>query len=200
MKRIFLFLVVLSLTFTSSFAINARQVLDKTMSVLSNKGGVSTKFTIQGGAYGNTSGTIAVKGRKFRVVTPIATVWFDGKTQWTYMKRSNEVNVNTPSEGELQTINPYNFINLYQSGYSMSLSVVGGYYKVHLIATDNKKQVQEMYIIVGKSNYVPSQVRMKQRGKWSTINISGFKSSNISDATFRFNSKNFPSAEIIDLR
>lgn len=200
MKRIFLFLVVLLLTFTSLFAINARQVLDKTMSVLSNKGGVSAKFTIQGGAYGNTSGTIAVKGRKFRIVTPIATVWFDGKTQWTYMKRSNEVNVNTPSEGELQAINPYSFINLYQSGYSMSLSFVGGNYKVHLIATDNKKQVQEMYIIVGKSNYVPSQVRMKQYGKWSTINISGFKSSKISDATFRFNSKDFPSAEIIDLR
>jgi len=200
MKRIFLFLAVLALTFTSSFAINARQVLDKTSSVLSNKGGVSAKFTVQGGAYGSTSGSIAVKGRKFRVVTPIAMVWFDGKTQWTYMKRSNEVNVNTPSEGELQAVNPYNFIKIYQSGYSMSLEIVGGNYKVHLSATDRKRQVQEMFITVGKQSYVPSQVRMKQGGKWSTINISGFKSSNLSDAIFRFNSKDFPSAEIIDLR
>jgi hypothetical protein len=41
---------------------------------------------------------------------------------------------------------------------------------------------------------------MKQQKGWTTIDIKNFKKANITDGTFRFNSKDFPSAEIIDLR
>jgi hypothetical protein len=41
---------------------------------------------------------------------------------------------------------------------------------------------------------------MKQQKGWTTIDIKNFKKTNIADGTFRFNSKDFPSAEIIDLR
>lgn len=181
-------------------AITARQILDKTAAVLSNNGGVSAHFSVASDKYGSTSGTIAVKGRKFHATTSAATVWFDGKTQWTYVKSSNEVNVNTPSEAELQAINPYNFINVYRSGYSISAKSVGSSYQVHLTAVNKKRQLQEMYITVGKSDYVPTQIRMKQGSKWTTIKVSNFKRTTISDATFRFNAKDFPSAEVIDLR
>lgn len=181
-------------------AITAKQVLDKTSAVLSNSGGISARFSVTSDKYGGTNGTIAVKGRKFHATTPSATVWFDGKTQWTYVKSSNEVNVNNPSEAELQAVNPYNFINIYRSGYNMSVKTVGSSYQVHLTATNKKRQLQEMYITVGKSNYVPTQIRMKQGTKWTTIKVSNFKRTTISDATFRFNAKDFPSAEVIDLR
>lgn len=192
--------MTLVLTVGTAFGITARQVLDKASATVSNKGGVSAKFTMQSGQYGNTSGTIAVKGRKFHATTGAATVWFDGKTQWTYLKRTNEVNVNTPKESDLQAINPYNFINMYRSGYNLSMTTKGSTYVVHLTATSSKRSVKEMYITVNKANYVPTQVKMKQGSKWSTITISNFKRSNLSDATFRFNSKDFPSAEVIDLR
>ena len=89
---------------------NAQQVLDKTASVVSNKSGVEASFTISSKQYGNTNGTIAIKGRKFHADTNEATVWFDGKTQWTYVKQNDEVNVNNPTAADLQAINPYNFI------------------------------------------------------------------------------------------
>lgn len=200
MKKICLFLFTCLLISVDVFGITARQVLDKTSAVLSNKGGVSAHFTMNSGKYGTTSGNIAVKGRKFHATTPLATIWFDGRTQWTFMKRNNEVNVSNPGEGDLQAINPYNFINMYRRGYTLSMKTVGRSYQVHLKATDRRRQVQEMYITVSKSSYVPSQVKMRQGNRWSTINISGFKRSNLSDGLFRFNSREFPSAEVIDLR
>ena len=178
----------------------ARSVLDKTAAVVSNKNGVTASFKMTDGQYGSMSGTISVKGRKFYATTPQATVWFDGKTQWTYMAKNEEVNVTNPTEAELQAINPYNFINIYKKGFSYTLKTVGKEYQVHLTATDKGRKLQEMYIYVNKGSYVPTQVKMRRGSKWSTIAISNFKAANFSDAIFRFNAKKFPEAEIIDLR
>lgn len=178
----------------------ARAILDKVAATLSNKGGVTANFTIKSKQYGNASGSIAVKGAKFRTTLPQATVWFDGKTQWTYVKNNDEVNINTPTEGELQAINPYNFINIYKSGYSFSMTTAGNSHRIHLTATDKSRQIQEMYITVNKSTCVPSNIRMRQGANWSDISISQFKKANLGDAAFRFNQKDYPTAEIIDLR
>lgn len=179
---------------------SAKTVLDKTAAVVSNKDGVSAGFKITDGQYGNLSGTIAVKGQKFQASTPQVNVWFDGKTLWTLMKSSNEVNVSNPTASELAAINPYNFINIYRSGYKYDMKTVGKEFQVHLTATDKSRKIQEMYINVNKSSYVPSQVKMLRGGKWSTITISNFKKASLSDSQFRFNPKSYPDAEIIDLR
>lgn len=179
---------------------SAKTVLDKTVAVVSNKDGVSAGFKITDGQYGNLSGTIAVKGQKFQASTPQVNVWFDGKTLWTLMKSSNEVNVSNPTANELAAINPYNFINIYRSGYKYDMKTVGKEFQVHLTATDKSRKIQEMYINVNKSSYVPSQVKMLRGGKWSTITISNFKKASLSDSQFRFNPKSYPNAEIIDLR
>ena len=81
-----------------SSAQTAKQVLDKTAAALSNKGGVTANFTVTGKNIGSTSGRISVKGRMFQATTPQAIVWFNGKTQWTYMKSQQEVNISNPTE------------------------------------------------------------------------------------------------------
>jgi len=177
---------------------SAKQVLDKTAAVVSNKNGAQASFTMKGTNI-DTSGTIAVKGRKFHATTPQATIWFDGKTQWTYMKKNEEVNVSTPSESELAAINPYNFIYLYKNGYSYTMEKKNGQFIVHLKAT-GKKSIQEMLISVSQKSYIPSKIRMKQSKGWTTIDITNFKTASLSDGMFRFNSKDFPQAEVIDLR
>lgn len=177
---------------------NAKQVLDKTASVVSNKGGVEASFTISSKQYGNTSGTIAIKGRKFHANTNEATVWFDGKTQWTYVKQNDEVNVNNPTAADLQAINPYNFIYMYKQGYAFSMSTSGNSYVVTLKGND--KGVKEMVITINKQTYVPTQIRMLQNKQWTTIKVSDFRAVKLSDGIFRFNPKSYPNAEIIDLR
>lgn len=200
MKKIFFTLVCALLMMGNASAQTAKQVLDKTAASISSKSGIKANFSISGNKYGNVSGTIAVKGRKFQATTPMAVMWFDGKTQWTYMKKNDEVNVANPTEAQLQAINPYNFINMYKNGFTYSMTNSGGNYVVHLDATNQGRSVQEMYITVSKSSYTPSQVKMRQGKNWTTINISGLQRKSLSDGMFRFNAKDYPKAEVIDLR
>lgn len=179
---------------------SAKRILDKAAASVSNPGGVQAHFQMISKQFGSTEGEIAVKGNKFHATTPDATIWFDGKTQWTYMKSNDEVNVSTPSEAQLQAINPYNFINIYKKGYKLSSKKVENIYEVHLVPTDKNRKIQEMYIIVDANSYHPTHVKMKQKDKWSTVIISQLKTATLSDDMFQFNSKDFPQAEIIDLR
>lgn len=179
---------------------SAKSILDKAAATVSNPGGVQANFQMISKQFGSTSGTISIKGHKFHASTPQAIVWFDGKTQWTYMKNNDEVNVSNPTEAELQAINPYNFINIYKKGFKLSSKKVNGSYEVHLKSTDKNRKIQEMYIIVDQQSYRPTHVKMLQNGKWSVLLISGLKSTSLSDGMFQFNAKDFPQAEIIDLR
>ena len=190
--------IIYHLPFSFAYGQSAKQVLDKTAAVVAAKSGAKASFTIKGEQF-NTSGTIAVKGKKFQATTPQATIWFDGKTQWTYLKKNDEVNVANPTESELAAINPYNFIYMYQKGYKYTMEKKNGSFIVHLTATD-KRSIQEMYITINSKSHIPSQIRMRQQKGWTTIDISGFKQSKLSDGMFRFNSKDFPNAEVIDLR
>ena len=197
MKKIVL-VMSLMLVCAVSFGQTAKSVLDKTAAVVSNKNGVQANFTMTGGM-GDASGTISVKGRKFQATTPLATMWFNGKTMWTYMKKNDEVNITTPNEAQLQKINPYNFINLYKQGYDMTMSKSDKAFIVHLTAQKTNK-IQELFITVDKKTYHPTQVKMLQGKKWTVFDISNLKTQTLNDAMFTFNSKDFPSAEVIDLR
>ena len=197
--RVAFIFYILSFILSPAGAQTAKQVLDKTAAIVSAKQGAQAKFTMSGNGV-NTTGTLAIKGRKFHATTPQAIVWFDGKTQWTYMKKNDEVNVSTPTNDQLQSVNPYHFIYMYKQGYTSTLAKKGPNYEVHLKATDKKKSISEMYITVNQKNSIPSQLRIKQQKGWTTIDVRDFKTTALTDGIFRFNSKDFPSAEVIDLR
>ncbi len=203
MKQLFLS-VILSLTFVASAyadsASEAKKVLDKTASVVNSKDGVQANFVLTGERMGRVAGTIAIKGNKFNAVTPEATVWYDGKTQWTYTNKTDEVNISTPTREQQVLMNPLTFINLYKTGYRLSLIAKSSGYEVRMVAESKDNAVQEVYVVVDKSSYVPTQVRVRRKIAWMTINISDFKNTPQSDNTFVFNSKEFPTAEIVDLR
>ena len=195
-KRLLLFAMSLMLSLGIQ-AQTAQQILDKTAATMNGRVGVRANF-IMSGAYGNTSGSIAVKGNKFNAVTPASIVWYDGKTQWTYMKNTQEVNVSNPSEGQ-QSLNPCKFIYLYKNGYTLSSKTVSGGWQVHLVAKNTSRSIKEMYVTVNKS-YQLKQVKMRQSNGWTTFNVSNFRNASIPDSQFRFNSKDYPKAEVIDLR
>lgn len=199
MKKHFAIIMMLLLS-VGAQAESAKRILDKAATTVSNPGGVQAHFQMISKQFGTTEGEIAVKGNKFHATTPDATIWFDGKTQWTYMKGNDEVNISNPTEAQLQAINPYNFINIYKKGYKLEAKKVEHFYEVHLIPTDKNRKIQEMYIVVDETSYHPTHVKMKQKDKWSTIVISRLKTASLSDNLFKFNSKDFPQAEIIDLR
>lgn len=198
MKKI-CFLITMVLFSANMYAQTAKSVLDKAAASISAKKGVKANFRMSG-SLGNTTGTIAIKGQKFHATTPTAIVWFDGKTQWTYMKNNDEVNVSNPTEAQLQAINPYNFINLYKRGYESTLSKAGSNYVVHLTASSKERKIKELFITINKNSYQPTQIKLLQGRNWTVFDITELKKQTFPDTQFRFNAKDFPKAEVIDLR
>ena len=182
------------------YAQTARQVLDKCAKTLSAPEGLQANFTMTSAQFGSTSGTISIKGRKFHASTPMASMWFDGTTQWTYMKKNDEVSVTKPTETQLQAFNPYNFINIYKKGYKYTMTTGATSYTVHLTAEKQSTRLKELFITIDKNSYQPSEIKLLQGTKWTTFTISNLKKVALADAAFRFNSKDFPTAEVIDLR
>lgn len=176
----------------------ARKILDKTAQTLYSKSGAKANFSASG-KLGNVSGTVAVKGNKFYAYTQASVVWYDGRTQWTYMKKSQEVNISTPTEAQQQSMNPYKFLYIYKNGYKLSVKKLGNGWQVHMDAVNQGRTIKEMYVTVSKS-YQLQTVKMRQSGGWTTIRVSNFRKVNLSDSHFRFNSKEYPNAEVIDLR
>lgn len=199
-KSFVIVLLALFAHFTTSNAQDVRSVLDKCAAAVSAKEGVSASFRMESAQYGKANGTIKVKGRKFHASTAVASMWFDGKTQWTYLNSNNEVSVTTPTEAQLQAINPYNFINLYKSGFKSSMTTNASSYHVHLTAENASRKIQELFITIDKKTFSPSEVKLRQGSKWTTFFITDFKTVKLADTEFTFKSKDFPTAEVIDLR
>ena len=193
-------MMVLSLGAFAQNAAQARKVLDRTAALVGRKGGASANFSISSSKIGKTSGSIAIKGRMFYAHTPKATVWYNGKTQWTLMRKTNEVNITTPTEAQRMRMNPYAFITMYKQGYKMGMTKKGGNYVIHLTATSRQRSVSEMYLTVNSRTYQPSMVKMREGSTWSTITIFNFKAKNLPTSMFTFRAKDFPKAEVIDLR
>ena len=198
MKRIILSLII-AFAAIASFADNAadaRKVLDNLSARIVKGGGATAQFSMSGTS-GTLSGRVAIKNTKFFVSTAAMTAWYNGKTQWVYVKQNEEVNVSNPSHASQQTMNPYVFLSLYKKGYTLSMKKEGQGKTVRMVS--QKNAMKEVVITLGKGD-VPTLVKFCQGGKWTTIRLSSFKISKVSESTFVFNAKNYPNAEVIDLR
>lgn len=193
-------LLLISVCVSAQSSAQAMKVLNKTASVVGRKGGAQANFNISGKKIGAQSGTIAIKGNKFQARTRKAIVWYNGKTQWSYLKMTNEVNVSNPNEAKRMSMNPYTFISMYKNGYNLSMTKSGSSYVVHMVAQNKKRSVQEAYITINKRTYTPSLVKMRQGNDWTYISVNNFRAVNQPDSKFTFNAKDFPKADIIDLR
>ena len=56
------------------------------------------------------SGTFTMSRSRFRLSTPPMSIWYDGKTQWTYIADNKEVNISEPTREELMESNPFEVI------------------------------------------------------------------------------------------
>ena len=190
----------------------AKAVLEKTAEAFKKAGGVRADFTLKavndGHLEGRENGIIQLKGEKFMLKTSETTTWFDGKTQWSYMVRNDEVNVSNPTQEELQQINPYTFLYMYQKGFSYKLGATKTYrgkavWEVVLTARDKKQELERITLFVTKDTYEPLYILLQQRGQQTRneITITSYQTKqNYADQVFTFNKKQYPNAEVIDLR
>ena len=212
-KYIFSVLIaLLSLPVIAQQQSQAKVILDKTAEAFRKAGGVKADFTVKavtnGLVEGAENGTIQLKGEKFVLKTSDIITWFDGKTQWSYVTKNDEVNVSNPTQEELQQINPYTFLYMYQKGFSYKLGTVKVYqgkavWEVILTANDKKQELESITLYVTKSTYEPVYIQLQQRGQKTRneITVTAYQTGlDYADHVFTFDRKAYPTAEVIDLR
>lgn len=195
----------------SAQQLDAREILDRTTDAFRQAGGIQAEFTVLTYAKGvlesTSTGVIRLQGEKFQLDADGVKTWFDGRTQWSYLTGSDEVNVSEPTPEELQSINPYALLSIYKQGYHLKLGKTNTYggksaYEVILTASDKKQDLQCVILYVDKVTFRPLCISMTQKGGSSVaIRVTSYKSGQAyNDNSFTFDKKAYPTAEVIDLR
>jgi outer membrane lipoprotein-sorting protein len=177
----------------------AREVLDKTASALKTGSGVKADFD------GSMQGTLKMRGAKFYLKANGMESWYDGKTQWSYLARAEEVSVSSPTPDEVQAVNPYLLLSSYQSGYQYEYAGTLTYRgkQVHkVVLTPDKVTTVRRITVYVSTGYQPIYIKVETtQGKAAEMYVTAYATGqNYSDATFRFDAKKYPNAEIVDMR
>lgn len=180
---------------------DATRILDKSAAALKAAGSMKIDFVLDVGG-GENSGYIKLQGRKFVWNMGGSTVWFDGKTMWTYVKSNDEVNVTTPSANAVAKMNPYSFLSFYKDGYTTQMGKSSA--KEHEVVLTGKKAgaYKRVVLRIDKHTDLPSSITMvTQKDETTRIRCKSIaKNQKYNESTFRFNSKYYPTAEVVDLR
>ena len=181
----------------------AKVLLDHIAEKFSRSNGVSIIYSIRPeGEY--SYGLIKLKGEKFFLKSPGMTTWFDGRTQWTYLEANDEVNISEPTSEELQSFSPFVWIGLYKQGYTLQLEPSGKRASVIVMkAVDPDTDLQQVRLYVEHIELFPIEIRMRRKDSSEDIliKVKGCKmDENYPDSIFVFNKKDYPTAEVIDLR
>ena len=159
----------------------------------------SKKTTVQ-------SGTVSLKGAAYNFAMSGQTVMCDGKTTWTYMKESNEVQVsdNKPS---VDAISPTTIFTMYEKGFKSKFladkKVSGKAIQlIELTPDDSKKSYFKIQLTIDKAGKYVSEAKVfDKNGNIYTYSIVKFSPNAIvTDDLFSFNKAKYPGVEIVDLR
>jgi outer membrane lipoprotein-sorting protein len=153
-------------------------------------------------------GTLIVKANanKYKVVMTNQDLISDGKSQWTYLKNDQEVQVtNVDNSGD--AINPAKIFTVYERGFKyqyVSEKKVGAkvYQTIDLAPTDAKKPFYKVRLTIDKAAKQISNVLIfDKNGNKYTYNVKTFVPNvKMPESTFAFDSKKYPGVEVVDLR
>ncbi len=152
------------------------------------------------------SGNLIVKGDKYKLSLKGQEIISDGKTVWTYLKESNEVQVNDASE-KTDGISPTTIFTIYEKGFSTKFTGdkkdgTKTLQQIELIPDDAKKGFFKIQLFVDKQEKVIKSAKIfNKNGTNLTYVIDQFKMNAESPETlFTFDKSRYPGVEEVDLR
>lgn len=207
MKKIIICILCLfSMTISAQ---NARQILDNTSAKIKQMGDVKVSFTATSFSgtteQARNNGIMLIQGKKMHLSTEDMKMWYNGKTQWSLINESGEVNVSNPTEREMTNMNPYSFLEFYKKGYKLKARQTKlrnkDVYEIHLESRSANSNAQEIYVDVTKNDYTPLCIRIRQNNDWSRISIHTLQGNqHFKETDFEFPKSEYPNVDIIDLR
>ena len=186
----------------------AKKVLDAVSARFKSFKSVVAKFVLKiengsGKSLGNKSGTVYMKGTKYRVSVTGQDIFCDGSNVWTYDKSSNEVTISKLDPAN-NTITPQKlFTNFYDKDFLYKLNgEVKGIQEVELTPIDKTKPFHKVLVSVNKVAQTISSTKVFEKtGNRYTYAVSSMNTtSTVADAQFVFDQKKYPGIEVIDLR
>lgn len=216
MKKLYLSLILISISFYSIAQTKsdpaAKAVLD----------GVSAKFktfsTVQAGfaykvenAVGKTlstkTGSLLMKGTKYKVNFSGQEIFCNGSTVWSYDKSANEVTINNlDASGGMITPQKL-FTNFYDNDFYYLLNgekKIGSktIQEIEMTPVDKSKPFHKVYLQVDKAaKSIYSTKVLENAGNKYTYTVTSMKTNSpLSDAVFVFDKKKYPGVEEVDLR
>ncbi len=157
----------------------------------------------------STRGTATIKGNKFYLFTPELEAWYNGETQWMYYRANKEVNISSPTESELSTLNPLFIAENYKQfytceyiRYAYSSEQEQYVHCLRLVPKDKDSNLKMINFNVLDKTFAPFLVVYNEKnGSKTEISVTKFsQKQKVSDLIFTFDPKKYENVEIIDLR
>lgn len=155
-------------------------------------------------------GQLWQKGDKYRLDFMDATTYFNGKNKWVYMPDVQEVNlfaVKDAEETDNIFDNPQKVFTIYEEGFKYFYTGEKAFngkntHEIELIPTDKKKEYFKIKLYINK---VKTQILgfkyFAKDGTRVNVTIDSFKADEkLKNSMFSFDKKEFPDAELIDMR
>ena len=190
----------------------AKKVLDAVSAKFKTFKSVKASFTLKienaaGKVQGTKTGTVLIKGMKYRVSITGQDIFCDGATIWTYDMAAKEVQVAT-LDNSSGSITPQKlFTNFYDKDFLFLLNEDvkrngKTYQVVELTPIDKTKPFFKVILEVDKATKVIMSTRVfEKNGNRYLYAINNMATSTvITDDNFVFNPKKYPGVEVIDLR
>ncbi|REA59018.1 outer membrane lipoprotein carrier protein LolA [Dyadobacter luteus] len=162
-------------------------------------------YTPEGGKA--LKGDVTVKGTKFRLKMAGQEIFNDGKLMSTYIKETNEVNVQDFDPTATGDLDPTKIYSAYKKGFKYTFvdeKKVGNQVleTVELTPTGKTSQVNKVQIQVNKSDKsIASWKIFPKSGAKVTYKVEQFQPDvNVAEAFFVFDKKQYPGVEVVDLR
>ncbi|HOZ76562.1 MAG TPA: outer membrane lipoprotein carrier protein LolA [Ferruginibacter sp.] len=222
MKKIITFLVLIVAVFTVSMAQpkpgmgnndpEAKTVLDAVSAKFKTFKSVQAKFSLSiensaGKVLGNKSGTVYMKGSKYRISITGQEIFSDGSNVSTYDKSANEVTI-TKVDPTANAITPQKlFTNFYDKDFLYKLNgekIVKGktVQEIELTPIDKAKPFFKVLLYIDKASKTLNGAKLFEKAgnryNYTVSKLNG--NANITDAQFVFDAKKYPGVEVVDLR
>lgn len=190
----------------------AKKILDDVSTKFKTFKTVKSTFTFKtesaaGKVLSSKTGTVMIKGSKYKVTIVGQEIFCDGTNVWTYDKAANEV-VITKFDASGSSLTPQKmFTNFYDKDFLYKLNgekKVGKktVQEIELTPTDKSKTYHKVYLSVDKiAKTITSTKVLEKDGKKYSIDVSTFTPNvALDDKLFLFDAKKYPGVEVIDNR
>lgn len=205
MKRIFNILLFIAAVVSMQAAGNADAIINQVVKTYRAANGISVNYIITTDQ-GQTTGNIAMRGEKFRMLSADLKCWYNGTLQWSYTPVTEEVNITQPTAEELQMVNPYSIISSFRQTFSTQLlkSATASNHEVQMLPKNGKStDIKSVRLTINRTTSLPVKIIFELKDRSSVIvTLSHYKTQqNFPDNTFVFNKAMVPAGTpVVDLR